>query len=388
MHPVYLDYNATTPIDPEVAAAMQPYLVEHFGNPSSAHLYGQRTHEAVETARQQVASLLQCDPEEVIFTSGGTESNNHAIKGAAFALRARGDHIITSTIEHPAVTEVCHYLETKGFEVTYVPVDADGLIDLQALEQAIRPETILMTVMHANNEVGTIQPIAEIARLAKPRGILLHTDAAQSVGKIPTLVDALGVDLLTIAGHKVYAPKGVGVLYRRRGTQLEKLMHGADHERHQRAGTENVLCIVGLGKACEIAARDLAANRAHMQHMRDRLETGLRQQVEAIKINGHPERRLPNTLSVSFAHIEANQLLDTMDGVAASSGAACHAGDVNVSTVLAAMQVPLAYAMGTLRFSTGRMTTAADIDRAVAIVVAAVRHLVPTAATTTPSRRR
>jgi cysteine desulfurase NifS len=384
MQPVYLDYNATTPIDPEVAAAMQPYLVEHFGNPSSGHVYGRRTHEAVETARRQVAALLQCDPEEVIFTSGGSESNNYAIKGAALAHRDRGNHIITSTIEHPAVIEVCKYLETKDFEVTYVPVDADGLIDVQALEQAIRPETILITVMHANNEVGTIQPIAEIARLAKSRGILLHTDAAQSVGKIPTSVDALGVDLLTIAGHKVYAPKGIGALYMRRGTRLEKLMHGADHERHHRAGTENVLCIVGLGQACEIAARDLMTNMAHMQHMRGRLEDGIRQQVEALKINGHAERRLPNTLSVSFPHIEANQLLDAMAGVAASSGAACHSGDVEVSAVLAAMRVPLAYAMGTLRFSTGRMTTAADIDRAVAEVVDAVQRLASTTAMPAP----
>ena len=380
MQPVYLDYNATTPIDPEVAAAMQPYLLEHFGNPSSGHIYGRRTHEAVETARQQVASILQCDPEEVIFTSGGSESNNYAIKGAVWAHRNQGKHIITSTVEHPAVIEVCKYLETKGFEVTYVPVDADGLIDLQALERAIRPETILITVMHANNEVGTIQPISEIARLAKSRHILLHTDAAQSVGKIPTSVDALGVDLLTVAGHKVYAPKGIGVLYLRRGTQLEKLMHGADHERNHRAGTENVLGMVGLGKACEIAARDLAQNMAHMQHMRDRLENGIRQRIKALKINGHAERRLPNTLSISFPHLEANRLLEVMEGVAASSGAACHSGDVKVSAVLAAMQVPLTYAMGTLRFSTGRMTTAADIDRAVDVVVDAVQHVASTAA--------
>ncbi len=379
MQSVYLDYNATTPIDPEVAAAIQPYLVEHFGNPSSSHVYGQRTSQAVATARQQVADLLQCHPDEVIFTSGGSESNNYAIKGAAFAHRARGHHIITTTIEHPAVIEVCKYLETHGFTISYISVDAEGAVDLHALAQAIRPETILITVMHANNEVGTIQPIADIARLARPRGILVHTDAAQSVGKIPVQVGVLGVDLLTIAGHKVYAPKGVGTLYKRRGVTLEKLIHGADHEHHHRSGTENTLGIVGLGKACEIARRDLTPHMAHMQQMRDRLAQGLRQ-LDGVKVNGHPVHRLPNTLSASFAHIEANQLLAAMEGVAASSGAACHAGDVEVSAVLAAMRVPLEYAMGTLRFSTGRMTTEAEIDRALAIVVEAVRRLKPATA--------
>jgi cysteine desulfurase NifS len=379
MKPIYLDYNATTPIDPEVAAAMQPYLVEYFGNPSSAHWYGQQTKKAVETARQQVAALLQCHPHEVIFTSGGSEANNHAIKGVAFAHRERGTHIITTTIEHPAVTEVCRYLETQGFQVTYVPVDGDGMVDMSTLQAAIRPETILITVMHANNEVGTIQPIAEITRLAKPRGILVHTDAAQSVGKIATPVETLGVDLLSIAGHKLYAPKGIGALYSRHGTRLEKLIHGADHERQYRAGTENVLEIVGLGKACEVARHHLAANMAHMQAMRDRLAAGLQQQVPGIKINGHPEHRLPNTLSVSFPQLEANQLLAAMTDVAASSGAACHSDTIEVSAVLAAMQVPLDYAMGTIRFSTGRMTTADEIDRALAIVVAAVRSLIPAA---------
>jgi cysteine desulfurase NifS len=375
MKPIYLDYNATTPIDPEVAAAMQPFLTEHFGNPSSAHWYGQQTKEAVETARQQVAALLQCHPHEVIFTSGGSEANNHAIKGIAFAHRERGQHVITTTIEHPAVTEVCRYLEQQGYQVTYLPVDGDGLIDLDALADAIRPETILITVMHANNEVGTIQPIADISRLAKPRGIIVHTDAAQSVGKIPTQVETLGVDLLSIAGHKLYAPKGVGALYIRQGTRLEKLIHGADHERHYRAGTENVLEVVGLGKACEVARQHLAANHAHMQKMRDRLAAGLQQHVPDIKVNGHPEQRLPNTLSVSFPQLAANQLLAAITGVAASSGAACHSDNIDVSAVLAAMHVPLDYAMGTLRFSTGRMTTEAEIDHALAIVVAAVQRL-------------
>jgi cysteine desulfurase NifS len=375
MQPIYLDYNATTPIDPEVAEAMRPYLYEHFGNPSSSHWYGQQTKQAVEKARQQVAQLLGCHPDEVIFTSGGSEANNYAIKGVASAHRTRGNHIITSAIEHPAVIEVCKYLETKDFEVTYLPVDAHGLVALEAVEQALRPQTILVTIMHANNEVGTIEPIADIARLARRHGILVHTDAAQSVGKIPTSIDALGVDLLSIAGHKLYAPKGIGVLYRRRGLSLEKLIHGADHERGLRAGTENVLEIVGLGQACAIAQRDLAHNMAHMQQMRDRLQAGLTQRVQHMRVNGHPERRLPNTLSVSFAHLEANRLLAAMEGVAASSGAACHADTVEVSAVLTAMHVPLAYAMGTLRFSVGKMTPQADIDRALDIVVQAVHRL-------------
>jgi cysteine desulfurase len=375
MPPIYLDYNATTPIDSEVAEAMRPYLYEHFGNPSSSHWYGQQTKQAIDQARQQVAQLLGCHADEVIFTSGGSEANNYAIKGVAFANCTRGNHIITSAIEHPAVIEVCKHLETKDFEVTYLPVDTHGLVALEAVEQAMRPQTILITIMHANNEVGTIEPIADMARLARRHGILVHTDAAQSVGKIPTSIDTLGVDLLSIAGHKLYAPKGIGVLYKRRGLLLEKLIHGADHERGLRAGTENVLEIVGLGQACAIAQRDLAHNMAHMQQMRDRLEAGLTQRVQHVRVNGHPERRLPNTLSVSFAHLEANRLLAAMEGVAASSGAACHADTVDVSAVLTAMHVPLAYAMGTLRFSVGKMTTQADIEHALELVVQAVHRL-------------
>jgi cysteine desulfurase NifS len=354
---------------------MRPYLYEHFGNPSSSHWYGQQTKQAIDQARQQVAQLLGCHADEVIFTSGGSEANNYAIKGVAFANCTRGNHIITSAIEHPAVIEVCKHLETKDFEVTYLPVDTHGLVALEAVEQAMRPQTILITIMHANNEVGTIEPIADMARLARRHGILVHTDAAQSVGKIPTSIDTLGVDLLSIAGHKLYAPKGIGVLYKRRGLLLEKLIHGADHERGLRAGTENVLEIVGLGQACAIAQRDLAHNMAHMQQMRDRLEAGLTQRVQHVRVNGHPERRLPNTLSVSFAHLEANRLLAAMEGVAASSGAACHADTVDVSAVLTAMHVPLAYAMGTLRFSVGKMTTQADIEHALELVVQAVHRL-------------
>jgi selenium donor protein len=311
----------------------------------------------------------------VIFTSGGTESNNYAIKGSAFANRHKGNHIITSTIEHPAVIEVCKYLEANGFQVTYIPVDELGLVDVVEVEKAITPQTILITIMHANNEVGTIQPIPEISKLARQHGIIVHTDAAQSVGKIPTIVDELDVDLLSIAGHKLYAPKGIGALYVRHGTHLEKLIHGADHEQDRRAGTENVLEIVGLGKACEIAKRDLGENALHMKTLRDRLYNGLQKRLGEIKLNGHPEKRLPNTLSVSFVNIEANTILSEIEGVAASAGAACHSDSVDVSPVLTAMNVPLEYAMGTVRFSTGKMTTEDEIDRAIEIVTGAVQRL-------------
>lgn len=375
MKPIYLDYNATTPIDPEVAEAMRPYLFEHFGNPSSSHWYGIQTKKAVEEARRQLADLLHCNAEEVVFTSGGSESNNYAIKGTAFANREKGNHIITSAIEHPAVLEVCKYLAEKGFQITYLPVDEFCLVNPQELQKTVTPQTILITIMHANNEVGTIQPIAEIAEIAKEHGIVFHTDAAQSVGKIPTRVDELDVDLLTIAGHKLYAPKGIGALYVRGGIRLEKLIHGADHEQDLRAGTENVLQIVGLGKACEIAKRDLEKNMVHMQKMRDLLYQGLRHELDEIKLNGDPERRLPNTLSVSFKDLEANTLLAGIESVAASAGAACHSDSVKISSVLEAMQVPREYAMGTIRFSTGKMTTAEEVELAVAAFVKAARRL-------------
>lgn len=375
--PIYLDYNATTPVDPEVSRAMLPYLEEHFGNPSSSHWYGIKTKKAVQTARHQVAEFLDCHPDEVIFTSGGSESNNYAIKGSAFANRDKGNHIITSKIEHPAVIEVCRYLENVGFEVTYLPVDEFGLVDVVDVKEAITPGTILITIMQANNEVGTIQPIAEIAQIAHSRGIMMHTDAAQSCGKIPSWVGELGVDLLSLAGHKLYAPKGIGALYIRHGTRLEKLIHGADHEQHRRAGTENVSEIVGLGKACEIAKRDLEKKASHMKKMRDRLQNGLEQKLDNIRLNGHPEKRLPNTLSLAFRGIEANTLLSEIGEVAASPGAACHTDRVDVSHVLKAMDVPLEYAMGTVRFSTGKKTTAEEIDEAIDIVARAALRLKP-----------
>ena len=380
MQPIYLDYNATTPIDREVAEAMTPYLYDHFGNPSSSHPFGTAARLAIESARGQAADLLGCLPAEVIFTSGGTESNNFAIRGAAIANRDRGNHIITSAVEHPAVLEVCRWLEEQGFRLTILPVDETGMVNPADLEKAITPNTILVTIMHANNEVGTIQPIAELAEITHRHGAIMHTDAAQSVGKIPVNVDELGVDLLSVAGHKLYAPKGIGALYQRSGTKLAKLMFGANHEVNRRPGTENVLEIVGLGKACEIAIRDLDKNIAHYQKMSERLFTALRANFDATNLrrNGHPEHCLPNTLNVSFRGVEANTLLSEInEEIAASAGAACHAESVDVSTVLEAMHLPLEWAMGTLRFSVGRGTTPAEIDQAAQTISQAVQRLLP-----------
>jgi len=374
--PIYLDYNGTTPHDPEVIEAMRPFLESEFGNPSSSHWYGIHPKRAVENAREQVADLLGCDAGEIIFTSGGTESNNHAIKGTAGTLGKKGGHIITCAVEHPAVLEVCRYLEKTGFNITRLPVDSFGLVDVADVERSIRSDTILITVMHANNEVGTIQPINEITRIASRNNIVMHTDAAQSVGKIPTRVKELGADLLSVAGHKLYAPKGIGALYIRKPLKLENFCHGAGQERGLRAGTENVLEIVGLGKACEIAQRNLDQNMAHMKTMRDRLHAGLSERLGDIQLNGHPKQRLPNTLSLSFKNLEANRILEEIGlEVAASAGAACHADTVEISHVLKAMNVPLEWAKGTIRFSTGRMTTANQIDRTIRVVADAVTRL-------------
>ncbi len=363
--PIYLDYNATTPIDPEVAEAMLPYLNEYFGNPSSSHKFGMQAKRAVEKARNQIADLLDCQTYEIIFTSCGTESNNYALKGAAFKNRSKGNHIITSNIEHPAVIEVCKYLETVGFEVTYIPVDKFGMLDPQDIEKAITSKTILISIMHANNEVGTIQQIEKICKIALAGKIIFHTDAAQSIGKIPVRVDESGVDLLSIAGHKLYAPKGIGVLFVRDGIKLEKFMHGGNQEQDLRAGTENVLEIVGLGKACEIAKRDFEKNVRIMKQTRDILQKELMEKLDDIKLNGHPEKRLPNTLNLSFKNLEADYILSSFRNVAASAGAACHADDITISPVLEAMKVPLEYAKGTIRFSTGKMTTVEEIEQAV-----------------------
>ncbi|MBU8891585.1 MAG: selenide, water dikinase SelD [Bacteroidales bacterium] len=368
---IYLDYNATTPIDKEVAQAMQPYLADYFGNPSSSHSFGIETKKAVENARKQVANLINCKPNEIIFTSGGSESNNYAIKGIAYAYENRGNHIITSTIEHPAVIEVCKYLERKGFRISYIPVDEKGVIDINKLEKSITKQTILITVMHANNEIGTIQPIPEIAKIAAENNIYFHTDAAQSAGKHPVDVKDLGVDLLTLAGHKLYAPKGIGALFIKDGIKLEKLIHGADHEQNKRAGTENVLEIVGLGKACDIAHRYLYRNITHMQSLRNLLYKNLKESLPDIKLNGHPEHGLPNTLNISFPGVEANILLNELEskGIAASAGAACHTDSIDISPVLTAIKLNSEYAMGTIRFSVGKYTTEQEIDKASQIIL-------------------
>jgi len=374
--PIYLDYNGTTPHDPEVIAAMRPFFETEFGNPSSSHWYGIAPRRAVEAARAQVAALLNCCAEEILFTSGGTESNNHAIKSIARLKKTEGNHVITTQIEHPAVLEVCRFLENEGFSVTYLPVDPTGTVRVADVEAAIRPETVLISIMHANNETGSVQPVAEIGKLAALKEIFLHTDAAQSVGKIPVDVEGLNVSLLTVAGHKIYGPKGIGALYIQKPLKLEPFCHGAGQETGRRAGTENVLEIVGLGKACEIAHRDLAENMAHMKRLRDRLFQGITAKIEAVRLNGHPEKRLPNTLNLSFYGLEANRILEEIGlEVAASAGAACHSDTVEISHVLTAMQIPEDWAKGTVRFSVGKMTTIPDIDRAAGVVVKAVRKL-------------
>ena len=363
MEHIYLDYNASTPIAPEVAEAMRPFLSEHYGNPSSHHWAGESAKQAIEKARGQVASLLGCSPQEIIFTSGGTEANNHAIKGSFFSRREKGNHIITTQVEHPAVLQPCRFLETLGAEVTRLPVDGTGMVNPEDVRKAITSRTILVSVMHANNEVGTIQPIAEISRITRERGVLFHTDAAQSVGKIPAKVAELGVDLLSVAGHKAYAPKGVGALYIRSGVQLEPLMHGAGHESGRRAGTENVLLDVGLGAACELAAADLESRRLRLMQLRNYFYAGLQDLFGAeLHLNGHPTERLPNTLNVSFGGRIGSEVLEALEGVAASTGSACHSGRRELSPVLQAMRVPESVGLGAVRFSLGLDTTTEELD--------------------------
>jgi cysteine desulfurase len=358
---IYLDFNASTPLAPEVVEAMRPLLTEHFGNPSSHHWAGAPAKAAVERARAQVAALLGCNPDEVVFTSGGSESNNHALKGVFFANRDRGDHIVTSAVEHPAILKPLRFLETLGAKVTVLPVDRHGRVDPEDVRKALTPRTMLVSIMHANNEVGTVQPIAEIAAIARAAGVLMHTDAAQSVGKIPTHVNELGVDLLSVAGHKLYAPKGVGALFIRRGTRIEPFVHGAGHEQGRRAGTENVLLDVGLGAGCELAARwiGMPAVRA----LRDRFEARLKELFgEKLTVNGAGAERLPNTANVNFVGQVGADVLARLSGVAASTGSACHAGSVELSPVLAAMGVPPQEGMGAVRFSLGRTTTWEDLE--------------------------
>lgn len=374
--PVYLDYNATTPVAPEVADAIEPYLRKHIGNPSSSHIYGQRAKHAVQQARGEVAALIGARVEEIVFTGCATEANNLAIQGVARALAGNKKHLITSAIEHPSVMQPFLKLRNEGCEVTILPVDRHGRVSPIAVERAIRPDTALISVMHANNEVGTIQPVADIARLARARGILLHTDAAQSAGKIPLNVHELGVDLLTLAGHKFYAPKGVGALYVRTGTPLSPLQVGAGHEHGLRPGTENVPFVVGLGAAARLARERLPELRAILTKLRDQLHTRLQAEIPGLALNGHNEARLPNTLNISFPDVSGHELLAAAaQDVAASTGSACHAGDHAASGVLGAMKVSTLRAAGAVRLSVGIYTTPADIERAAGALIAAWRQL-------------
>jgi cysteine desulfurase len=364
MRPIYLDHAATTPMRPEVLEAMLPYFSDTFGNASSIHTFGQKAKKALEDAREVVADCLGAEAGEIYFTSGGTESDNLAIKGVAHANRKKGTHLVTSTIEHHAVLNCCSYLENEGYEVAYAPVHRFGILDVEALENAIQPNTVLVTVMLANNETGTLQPVSEIARITGERGVPLHTDAVQAIGKIPVNVDELGVDLLSVSGHKIHAPKGIGALYVRRGTRIDPLLHGGHHERQVRAGTENVAAIVGLAKAVELVTREMPRTVARLRTLRDRLELGIRERIEHVHLNGHSERRLPNILNMGFEFVEGESLLLTLDlqGIAVATGSACTSGAVGPSHVLQAMGVDPAVAQGSLRFSLGRNNTEEEMD--------------------------
>ena len=369
---IYLDFNASTPIGTEAAEAMRPFLTDHYGNPSSLHWAGVPAKDAVEKARGQVAGILGCDLSEVVFTSGGSEANNHAIKGVCFANRDKGEHIITTVVEHPATLSPCRFLEMMGTKVTVLPVDRFGMVNPDDVRKAITTRTVLITVMHANNEVGTVEPIAEIATIAREAGIPFHTDAAQTVGKIPARVDDLGVDLLSIAGHKVYAPKGIGALYIRTGTRVEPFVHGAGHESGRRAGTESALLAVGLGAACEGARQWIGMKR--VRDLRDRFWAGLKDIFgERVTLNGHQSERLPNTLNVNFIGRVGAEVLASLPGVAASTGSACHAGSVTLSPVLAAMGVPPGEGMGAVRFSLGRTTTREELEEVLRLLGKSVR---------------
>jgi len=402
---IYLDYNATTPVDPAVADAMLPYLREQFGNPSSTHLLGRQAHAAVDQARAQVAELIGASPSEIVFTGGGSEASNHAIKGVAFPLlfgtgnpqlcvreglgravgwwgralarlagNRRPPHIVTSAVEHPATLRPCEFLKRLGCEITVLPVDRFGVVELDALRKALARPTTLVTIMHSNNEVGTLQPIAEISKLARAKGALVHTDVAQSLGKVPVNVQELGVDLLSMAGHKLYAPKGIGALYVRNGLAPEPLIHGAGHESGRRAGTENVSFIVALGKACALARRSLPEATEKLRRLRDRLWEQLREGLgNGVVLNGHPEQRLPNTLHVSFVGYSGAELLERVPEIAASTGSACHEGQVHLSPVLKAMGVSEELGRGAVRLTVGRFTTEAEIDRAAALLTAAAK---------------
>jgi cysteine desulfurase len=364
MKPIYMDYNASTPIDPEVVGEMLPYLRGRFGNPSSSHLYGRQAKEGIEEARRRIAKLINAKASEMVFTSGGTESNNIALCGAAFANRKKGRRIVTSITEHPAVLNPCRWLLTQGFDVKYVGVDNLGVVDMEQLEGLVDNSTILVSVMHANNETGTVQPIGEIAEISHRRGALFHTDAAQTIGKLKVDVKRMGIDLLSVAGHKFYAPKGIGALFVKDGTDIEPFLRGAGHEHGLRPGTENTASIVGLGKAADIAKRTMSEYVPRMQSLRDRLHGLLLKSIAELKLNGHPKKRLPNTLNVSVPGIDSESLLASTPELAASTGSACHADRMEPSSVLTAMGVPEETALGALRLSLGKWSTEKEVDRA------------------------
>lgn len=373
---VYLDHNASTPLHPKVVAEMLPYLTERFGNPSSVHAFGREAREGLDRARQQVAGLLGVRAEEIIFTSGGTESDNFALKGLAGARPTKG-HLITTRIEHHAVLRTCQALEGLGFEVTYLPVDEYGMVDPDDVRRAIRPDTFALSVMHANSEIGTIQPLAAIGALAREHGLTFHVDAVQTFGKIPIEVEAWGIDLLSCSAHKIYGPKGVAALYVRRGTKMVSVQHGGEHERRRRAGTENVAGIVGFGKAAEVRAGDMAAEGDRLRALRERLWAGISARVPDVRLNGHPTARVPGTLNLGFRNVESESIVLGLDlkGIAVSAGSACTSGNVEPSYVLVAMGVALEWAMGAVRCSLGRGTTAEDLDYVVDCAEPLVRKL-------------
>ena len=375
--PIYLDYNATTPVDPLVVEAILPYLSTHFGNPSSTHTYASSAQKAIRTARAQVGQLLHCQPSEIIFTGCGSESDTLAIRGVALMTRHRGKHIITQVTEHPAVLNVCKSLERlHDFRITYLPVDTQGRVQSEDVEAAMSDQTTLITIMHANNETGTLQPIVEIAEIAHRHGVLMHTDASQSVGKISTLVDELGVDLLTVAGHKLYAPKGIGALYVRAGLQLEPAIYGGGQEHGCRAGTENVAYMVGLGVACESAYEQLALSQVRLQHLRDLLQQRLEQQLPgSVHLNGHLTERLPNTLNIRVDGVVGEEVLAATPEIASSTGSACHEGSTEPSSVLTAMGLSHEQALGALRLTLGRWSTEAEVEQASVLLAKSIDAL-------------
>jgi len=377
MRRVYLDHNATTPVHPEVVEAMMPFFRDQFGNASSIHWAGREVKKYLDEAREKVAALMNADPEEIIFTGCGTESDNMAIKGVASTHQDKGRHIITSKVEHHAVLHTCQFMRELGYEITYLSVDRDGLIDLEEVRRSIRPDTILVSIMFANNETGTIMPVQEIGSICREKGALFHTDAVQAVGKIPIDLKKLPVDILSLSGHKLNTPKGIGAQFIRKGTKLSPLIHGGAQERNRRAGTENIPYIIGLGKACEIARRDFARRHEYLQGLRNRLQEGIFRKIPHVELNGHPTQRLPNTLNVSFLYVEGESLLLNVDleGIAVSSGSACSSGSADASYVILAMGKSPLVAQSAIRFSLGWTNTAEDVDYVLEVVPPIVERL-------------